>query len=263
MKITVFTPTYNRADKLTILYNSLKKQTTKGFEWLVVDDGSSDMTEKLINKFINENNDFKIRYYKQENGGKHRAINKGVKLAESELFFIVDSDDWLVDNALERILHHYNNVKDKKEFCGVSGLKKFPTGDKVGGESNFDVLDSTFLEFRYQHKIKGDMAEAYKTSVLKEFKFPDILGEKFCAESYIWIKIAKKYKLRYFYEKIYICEYLENGLSSQAILIRQNNPQYACLTYSDISKSNIPIIYKIKNIISKTFFISNLFNILN
>ncbi|MBQ7385547.1 MAG: glycosyltransferase family 2 protein [Ruminococcus sp.] len=84
-RITVFTPTYNRAYIISNLYNSIKKQTFKNFEWLVVDDGSTDNTEDLFKKWQHEDNDFVIRYYKTVNGGKHRAINRALNLAVSVL----------------------------------------------------------------------------------------------------------------------------------------------------------------------------------
>ena len=91
MMITVFTPTYNRGYIISNLYDSLKRQTVKTFEWIVIDDGSTDHTEKLFQNFLKEKNDFSITYKKVPNGGKHRAINKGVSLAKGDLFFIVDS----------------------------------------------------------------------------------------------------------------------------------------------------------------------------
>ena len=134
--ITVFTPTFNRAYCLSSLYKSLCKQVNKNFEWLIVDDGSTDNTELLIKSFMNES-EINITYFKQENGGKHRAINKGVSLAKGELFFIVDSDDYLSDNALERVIFHYSNIKDNPLFAGVSGMRYSVDGLKIGKKSNF------------------------------------------------------------------------------------------------------------------------------
>ena len=101
-KITVFTPSFNRAHLLSRLYDSLLKQTTNDFEWLIVDDGSTDDTETKVEEFINKG-ELPIRYYKQQNGGKHRAINTGVQLASGELFFIVDSDDGLVHDCIQKV----------------------------------------------------------------------------------------------------------------------------------------------------------------
>ena len=107
MRITVFTPTYNRSYIIERLYHSLKRQTFRDFEWIVIDDGSTDDTELRFTQIQNDSNDFPIHYIKTANGGKHRAINKGVTRASGELFYIVDSDDFLPDDALEIILVIY------------------------------------------------------------------------------------------------------------------------------------------------------------
>lgn len=245
MVITVFTPTYNRAYKLQVLYKSLCKQTVKNFEWLIVDDGSTDDTENLINNFIQEDKII-IRYYKQKNKGKHRAINKGLDLAKGDLFFIVDSDDWLSNNAIEKIIFHYKTIKSKNEFCGLSGLRSYPNGIKIGGEKNFGILDCNSLDFRYKYNIKGDMAEVFKTDILRQYKFPETENEKFCPEALIWNRIAKNYKLRYFYEKIYYCEYLPDGLTAKITKLRKENPRNSCMYYAELKKANIPFVQKIK-----------------
>lgn len=121
--ITVFTPTYNRAYTLRRLYESLRKQTQYDFEWLIVDDGSTDNTESLVQEFIRENSLFNIRYVKKENEGKHIAINVGAKIAMGKLFFIVDSDDALSTNAIEAIEKTEKEIAGMDGFAGVVGLK--------------------------------------------------------------------------------------------------------------------------------------------
>ena len=123
--ITVFTPTYNRMDLIEKLYQSLLQQTKKNFEWLVVDDGSTDDTEKYFGKISSKPQPFPIRYIKQENGGKHRAINKGVKSASGDLFFIVDSDDYLTENAIDKINQWISTLDGSHKWAGISGLKGF------------------------------------------------------------------------------------------------------------------------------------------
>ena len=120
-KITVFTPTYNRAYIIETLYRSLQRQTYRDFEWLVVDDGSADNTKALFDAWQQEDNFFPIRYIKQENGGKCRAINHGLKLAQGELFFTVDSDDYLTDDALEKVAAWDAELPDKAQYCGFVG----------------------------------------------------------------------------------------------------------------------------------------------
>lgn len=251
MLITVFTPAYNRGYIIDRLYESLCRQIFKDFEWLVVDDGSTDNTGTLLAQFIAEGK-ITIRYLRQENGGKHRAINRGVREACGELFFIVDSDDYLADNALERVAFHYGNVKDDSSFCGVSGLKvDIKSGKKVGGEESWNTLDCTCLKFRYKHKVKGDMAEVFRTSVMREFPFPEIPGERFCTESLVWNRMSQKYKMRYFYEKIYICEYLPDGLTAGSVRSRRNSPEAAMIAYSEFSRySEIPWCQKLKGYIN-------------
>ncbi|MCD8283914.1 MAG: glycosyltransferase family 2 protein [Opitutae bacterium] len=250
MLFTVFTPAYNRAYIIGKLYESLCTQTLRDFEWLVVDDGSTDNTSQLIAEFSRQNK-IAIRYIRQENGGKHRAINRGVKEARGELFFIVDSDDYLTNNALERLAFHYGEVKGDPSFCGVSGLRKFPDGRKIGGEENWKILDCTSLEFRYKFNSRGDAAEAYKRSVLKEFPFPEFPGERFCAESLVWNRIAQKFKLRYFYEKIYVCEYRNDGLTASSVRLRRSSPTYSTTIYSELlCFRGVPVKIKLRSAIN-------------
>lgn len=249
IRITIFTPTYNRAHLLPRLYESLYKQTFKDFEWVIVDDGSVDGTEHIIESFINEKI-IPIKYIKQSNGGKHRAINKGVQEAKGELFFIVDSDDYLTNNAIERINNQYSSIKNNECFAGICGLKCFSDGTKVGGGGNFGILDCTSLEFRYKYNIRGDMAEVLRTEVLKQYPFPEIENEKFCPEAVLFNRIAKKYKLRYFYENIYVCDYLPDGLTAKITKIRMQSPKASMICYSELVHSRIPFIQKLKSAIN-------------
>jgi glycosyltransferase involved in cell wall biosynthesis len=246
--ITIFTPTYNRAHLIGNLYESLLKQSNKEFEWLIVDDGSVDNTQELIHLFIAESN-ICIHYIKQENGGKHRAINRGVQEAEGELFFIVDSDDILPANAIERIFFFYEKIKDDLWIGGICGRKSFFDGEIVGSVG-FNSMLSDSLSIRYKENIMGDLAEIFKTSVLKEFPFPEYKGEKFCPEVLVWNRIAQKYQLLFFNESIYFCEYLKDGLTAQIVKIRMNSPMSSMDTYAELSTYDIPFTQKIKAMIN-------------
>ena len=137
MKITVFTPTYNRGYIIENLYKSLQKQTFTDFEWLVVDDGSIDNTEELFDRWKKEDNNFNIRYYKKENGGKCRAINYALDKAKGELFFTVDSDDYLTNDALEKINKWENELdKSKKVFMELKNI----CGDSIYNNSRVDEI---------------------------------------------------------------------------------------------------------------------------
>lgn len=246
MIVTVFTPTYNRAYILRILYDSLCRQSCKDFEWVVVDDGSTDDTGELIKSFIAEKK-IHIRYIAQSNGGKHRAINRGLSEAKGELFFIVDSDDYLFDDAIEKIVSYYTpNIAANNFFAGISGTRVDFNGRRIGGELDCKLLDCSPLELRLKYHIKGDMAEVYKTEVLKNYPFPTFEGEKFCPEALVWNRISQKYKLHYVNEPIYKCKYLPDGLTAKIVRLRMNSPKSSLLYYSELYRMNIPVVQKIK-----------------
>lgn len=244
-KITIFTPTFNRSYTLEKLYKSLTNQTYKEFEWVVVDDGSTDDTERLMQCFI-EKQDILIRYIKQKNGGKHRAINRGLKEAEGELFFIVDSDDYLPPNSLEYVIMYYDKIKNDKSIAGVVGLKCYENNTVVGTTRDIESIICNSFDYRFKFNIKGDRAEIIKTSIFREFPFPEFKGENFVAESIVWNKIASQYKLLYFNKNIYICEYLLDGLSKKSAQLRKSNPIGATTLYSELASYNIPISQKLK-----------------
>ena len=190
MKITVFTPTYNRAHLLDKLYTSLVIQTNRDFEWLIVDDGSIDDTKDVVQSFIKDDK-IKIRYIFQENGGKHRAINKGLDHTKSELFFIVDSDDYLIPTAIEKIIYKYKTIENSKEFAGISFNKGFTENKLVGKTFSLDYIDCTNLE-RGKKNILGDKSEIYRTEILRNIKFPEIEGENFMSEIVYGMKLLGK-----------------------------------------------------------------------
>jgi glycosyltransferase involved in cell wall biosynthesis len=242
MKITVFTATYNRGYCLNKLYDSLKNQTYKNFEWIVIDDGSKDDTEEIINSFIHEGQ-VCIRFAKQANRGKHIAINSGVQMARGEYFFIVDSDDKLPHDSLEIISNNIKNIS--KTIGGVAGRAAHFDGTLVGNSFSGSIL-SNAIDIRYKYKVSGDLVEVFKTEIMKEFPFPEFPDERFCPEVVVWNRIATKYQLLFFNQIIYYCEYLEDGLTSKIINIRMNSPEATMLTYAELERYNIPLFQKIR-----------------
>ena len=243
MIITVFTPTYNRAHLLPRLLESLVKQTYRDFEWIIVDDGSSDNTAEVVNDW---SADFPIRYYRKENGGKHTAINLGVKKSKGELFLILDRDDSLPKDSLEIIAKQNDACSTKKDCAGVCGLMAHHNGERIGGGFPAEELYESSLYLEYKLGVTSDLLEVFKTSVLKEFPFPEINGEKFCPEVLVWNRIAVKYKLYCFNKVVYYRDYLEGGLTDNIIKIRMESPVATCMTYSEMLAYSIPIIQKIK-----------------
>lgn len=243
--ITVFTPTYNRAYIIRTLYESLCRQTYHDFEWIVVDDGSTDDTKALLDGFV-KTQKINIRYIYQPNQGKHIAINEGVKVARGDTFFIVDSDDYLTDDALEWVAARWAKVKRDKRYAGIAGTRIHPDGNRIGDDRDFGTIDTDPLSLRSFHHVKGDLAEIWRTEVLRHFPFPIIYGERFCTEALIWGRISQKYILRYINRGIYVCEYLNDGLSANITRCRRNNPEYATMVYSELSRyPQIPFFQKI------------------
>ncbi len=224
--ITVFTPTYNRGYIIDKLYKSLLSQTNKNFEWIVIDDGSVDNTEEYFSEITKNENPFKIIYVKQQNGGKHRAINRGVKMARGELFFIVDSDDYLLDDAIEKLYLWKGTLDGSKKWMGISGLRGYSADRRIGGAGDGKkYIDAKNTE-REKYDLCGDKAEAYFTDVLKKYPFPEFEGENFITEETVINLIALDgYYIRWFSEVIYICDYLEDGLTKSGESIFIKNPQ--------------------------------------
>lgn len=222
-KITIITPTYNRAEYLPRLYNSLLEQTDENFEWLVIDDGSEDNSETLINRYIRENK-IRIRYYKQANGGKHRALNAAISKVMSELIFIVDSDDFIPINSIQTILEYHNKYKDMKGICGYSFLRCYPDGKVNDSKFSIDESIDTYVNIRVNGHIGGDKAEVFFTRCLKEYPFPEFENEKFVAEDIVWVKMSEKYKMVHINECIYISEYLEGGLTKSGRKMKMKSP---------------------------------------
>lgn len=247
--ITVFTPTYNRGHILAQLYLSLKAQTCKDFEWLIVDDGSTDNTEEIVrNNFTSV--DFPIRYFKQKNGGKHRAINLGVKEAKGDLFFIVDSDDYLSSDAIEFLSSEWSKIRDNEEFVGISGTRVHSDGSKIGDEMTQYLIDCSNVEMTFKLNYHADMAEAWRTNSLRQNPFKEFKGENFITESSVWIIISNERKVRFFNRGIYICDYLEGGLTSKMNTLRYKNPNGTKYYYAKESKLKIPFKRKLKSYVN-------------
>lgn len=213
MFISILTPTFNRAYILGQLYDSLCRQTRKGFEWIVVDDGSTDNTKQFVDKW-KEEADFSIQYIKKENGGKHRALNQGIKLVHAPFTCIIDSDDYLTDNAIELMEKWIMDIREIPACAGVAGVRKTPGGELIGeypsGKTYVDVRN---IDRRKAH-LEGDKAEVYRTEILKKYPFPEFKGERFLSECAVWDKIALEgYWVRWYPEALIICEYREDGLT--------------------------------------------------
>ena len=266
--ITVFTPTYNRGNLLNRLYQSLCKQNYKEFEWIIVDDGSLDDTSSIVNIIQDKHpcGDFSILYYKKENGGKHTAVNTGVQKAHGDLFFIADSDDVLPPNALQTVAEVWEQTKYDNSIGGICGFDGdindgsiigtgFPKevhllNIELSNHINISYIDATTRDVRFKLKVDGDMKEVFRTSVLREFPFPEIKGERFCPEVLVWNRIASKYKLRHINKIIYLVEYQQDGITSAITRSRMNSPIASTMTYAEMLDYNISLRWKIRSAIN-------------
>lgn len=254
--LTIFTPTYNRAYILEKAYKSLQYQSDKRFEWIIVDDGSNDNTKSLVQKWQAENNIFEIKYYFQKNSGKHIAINNGIEFAKGRVFLILDSDDYLRNDAVEIIIKYVDTINIKMHYGGVVGNRAYFDGEIIGSTFDGKYKDLTFFE-REKNGITGDKAEVFFTDILRQYKFPKFANEKFCTEALVWNRIAKDgWVFRFFNENIYYTEYLDDGLTKKYWKLMYHNPKQAYVYYKELLKSNlyISIKRKIKIKIMSTIF---------
>lgn len=250
--LTIFTPTYNRADKLPILYQSLKKQTNKQFIWMIVDDGSTDRSQDMVKAFVSDS-DFNIEYYYQKNHGKHVAHNLGVSKCNTTLFFCVDSDDWLVETAVDDIIRCWNGIVDKNNLSGIIAWKGFSETEKIG--SYPDSMEPASLSELYdERKMSGDTALIFCTSVIKQFPFPVVENERFLRESLAYNVIDRHHKYIILNKILYIADYYDDGLSKNATKLELENPIGAAMfrwnEYENTKERN----KKFRNLIAYVFF---------
>lgn len=230
-KLTLFTPTYNRAYILNTLYRSVQRQTYRNFEWIIVDDGSSDNTEDLVKDWIADGNDFPIRYYKVPNGGKCRAINRGLELAEGELFFTMDSDDYLTDDALEKVVSWFQQIDPNGEIKGIVANRGYSPTETVNYLFEEAYLDKTLLDIYTLKRdgkqvFDGERAFVFYTDFHKEYMYPEFEGENFMGEAITWNRMAHDgYKMRFYNDIIWVFEYKEDGLTKAGSSIFLKNPK--------------------------------------
>lgn len=235
--LTIFTPTYNRANTLVRLYDSLLAQTSDDFIWLIVDDGSTDNTEEIVKSWIVDNI-IKIQYFKQSNQGKSMAHNKGVDLTKTELFVCVDSDDYLDVNAVEDIILKWKDAKKNN-----TGVLAFKCTEKDRVTSIKTKINESTLKDAYDiYGLKGDTMLVFKTSIINKYSFPHFENEKFVPEAYLYDLIDQEGKLLILQKYLYVCEYLEDGYTNNMARLLKNNPK----GYFAYIKQRIQIDSKLK-----------------
>jgi glycosyltransferase involved in cell wall biosynthesis len=237
--LTIFTPTYNRLYTLPRLRDSLLAQTDRDFEWLVVDDGSTDGSAAALALWQPEPR-LRLTVVTVANGGKHRAINRAVKLAQGELFMIVDSDDWLAANAVDEVRARYEPVRSRPEFVGIAFARCDADGRIIGRVPRAPWVDGTALD-RDRLRVLGDKAEVFRTDVLRQFPFPELDDERFLPEAVVWNRMARAgWLLRWYSEPVYFCEYLPDGLSARGSGAAASGPRGVALYVRESLQSGLP-----------------------
>ena len=230
MRFSIVTPTYNRAHLLPRVYKSLCSQTLRDFEWIIVDDGSTDETAVLIARLAQKAN-FPITVLSQANSGKVVALNRGVAQAKGLFVGILDSDDWYVPDALDRCWHQWQLISEEERprIVGLTALHNLPDGSIIGSKFPQNVFDSDSIDIRAQCGVTGDKLGFQLRSVLLEFPFPENLG-RFVPEGIVWNRIASRYSTRFVNEVWAIKEYQYGGLSNRAYsnLVSSPGPYIMC-----------------------------------
>ena len=194
------------------------------FEWMVIDDGSQDETETLIQQYLHENV-IPVIYEKQRNAGKHTALNRGIAKIKSELTFIVDSDDYLTPDAVKIILSYHRKWRNTDALCGYSFLRCHRDGRVNTAYFPEDEKLDTYLEVRINGNIGGDKAEVFYTDILRKYPFPVFEGEKYMPEDVVWMQMSGPYRMVHINRNIYICEYLEGGLTNTGRNMKIRSPK--------------------------------------
>ena len=239
MILTIFTPTYNRVHTLEKLYTSLIQQNNFDFEWLIVDDGSTDDTKDIVEKWKQEKL-IRIRYYYQSNSGKMKAHNQGVLLADGELFFCVDSDDYLYDDlVVQRIIEKWSMVSDvdKQSLSGILAQKYIINGNQTSSNKFPTLLKVKLSDLYNKFNYHGDTALIFQTKVLREYLFPEISGEKFITEAYVYELLDQKYDYLLFPFNLVTCEYMPDGYTFNTVKTFVENPKGWILYYKQHAKN--------------------------
>lgn len=237
--LTVFTPTYNRAHTIERTYESLCRQTCKDFEWLIIDDGSSDDTKELVERWMKENI-IPIRYIYQENQGMHGAHNTAYKNIHTELNTCIDSDDWMPDDAVEKIVLFWKK-HGSKDVAGFMGLDATEDGKVIGDRFPGGLKKTTLRGYYEELKGTGDKKLVYRTSVICNVpEYPLFEGERYVGLVYKYHMVDELSSLLVSNDVYVIVDYQDDGSSRGMWRQYWNNPQgFAFLRKFDMQQTHL------------------------
>ena len=259
LKLTIFTPTYNRAYTLSKCYESLKSQTNKNFKWLIIDDGSSDNTKNLVESWIKEGL-IDIKYIYQENMGMHGAHNTAYENIDTELNVCIDSDDYMPIDSVDNIIKFWNQNKSE-ELAGIAGLDSDKNGNIIGSEFPKNIKKSTLFDLYNKYGVSGDKKLVYRTDLIKKFPYPIFDGENYVGLDYKYTKIDETHTLALLNKTLCIVEYLEDGSSKNMIKQYRKNPKgFAFYRKESMKNPNASLKFKFKeniHYVSSSFISKN------
>lgn len=250
--LTVFTCTFNRAHTICRTYESLTKQTSKDFEWLIIDDGSTDNTRALVNKWQTRfsDNGFKIRYEYKENGGLHTGYNKAIELINTELCVCIDSDDWMPDDAVKKITEKWAK-EGNPNVGGILGLDFYENGVPIGGYFDDNIKSMKMIEMYTKYNHHGDVKVVHRTELLKQVApMPSFPGEKNFNPIYLFYKIDVNYPLLLLNDNLCYVEYLQDGMTNNMLNQYVNSPRsFSELRKQMMLRPDVPLKMKFRNAI--------------
>ncbi|EMI9090639.1 glycosyltransferase [Bacillus cereus] len=222
-KLTIFTPTYNRAYCLQGCYESLKQQTCKDFIWLIIDDGSDDYTKELVHSWISENC-ISIRYYWQENQGMHGAHNTAYEMIDTELNVCIDSDDSMPSDAVEKIISFWDE-NGSDQVSGIIALDLYKDGTVIGSKLPLKLKRSTLFNLYNKHGVTGDKKLVYRTELTRKYPYPVFKNEKYVGLAYKYYMLDQKYEMLLMNEALCYVEYMPDGSSMNMLSQYRKNPK--------------------------------------
>lgn len=255
MYFTICIPAYNRAHTLLRTLDSVKKQAFSSYEVLIVDDGSTDNTKEAVERYIAENGlGDTFFYYRKDNGGKHTALNFGIEKAKGQFFVILDSDDWLTDDALEKLHMHCKKLENDEKYCGVMGKSvDIANGQMIGDPFDLTNAESSYFEYHFIMPLTmhvNDCFEANKTEILKQYRFPEPPGVKFVPEAWLFDQIGVKYNLLLTNDVFRLVEYQADGMTNDGQWKRKNAVgflyHYVSRLENVLPRKKLPLSLKLK-----------------
>ncbi len=244
IELTVFTPTYNRITLLKRVYESLCRQSCGDFIWLVGDDGSTDGTQEQVAQWAGEGR-LRIRYFRQENGGKMRAHNRGVKECDTPLFVCLDSDDYFTKTAVDDILNTWKEIRSDARYAGIIAHKG---SDELHPlyDARFPDHEDTTLSGLYRKGFEGETTLVFRTGLLQKNLFPEIPGEKYVPEDYVYDRIDRNHVFRVLPKILTVCELVSSGYTDRVEALRRENPTGWLLYYGQRARRTPMSVLKIK-----------------